>query len=72
MAWSKDGLTYNPSRRAVAVWQAKNELKEVEWLIKSADQCIDQINTNRDLAIMRRDALLKIIEGNEPNNTERP
>jgi hypothetical protein len=43
------------------VLRAKSELKEVEYTLKSIDQLTDQLRHNRELAVMRRDTLLKEI-----------
>lgn len=50
--------------RAVAAHCAKRELKDVEWQIKNIDICLDQLKHNRELAVMRRDALLRTIKEN--------
>jgi hypothetical protein len=45
---------------------AKTELKEVEYTIKSIDQLAERLTHNRELAVMRRDMLLKTICENKP------
>jgi biopolymer transport protein ExbB/TolQ len=46
--------------------RAQYELKEINWQIKNIDACIDQLKHNRELAVMRRDVLLKTISENQP------